>query len=331
MKRTTFLTSLMCGALVFGCGDDKTPGQTTNPSTNPSSAEEGDSSESGGNEETGGNETTNPTTDGPGSTTNDGTDPTNVTGMTTNVTTATEVDPSAGTTTCGFICPDDMPTGECDVFAQDCPEGEKCAAYADDGGSSWNNTKCVAVTGTDVPGDDCTVEGNGVSGIDSCVAGAMCWDTDAENNGYCVGLCTGTIDAPVCEGEFACVVVNEGVLNLCLDQCDPLVQNCPMDDDLCIPSDQAFVCVLDASGDEGQVNDPCMFANACDKGLYCIASANGMECDQASMGCCQPFCDLEVMDPDAACMGQGQTCVPWFEMGTAPPGYEFVGICAIAA
>ena len=41
-----------------------------------------------------------------------------------------------------FIIEFDVPdSGECDAFAQECPEGQKCAPYADDGGSSWNNTK----------------------------------------------------------------------------------------------------------------------------------------------------------------------------------------------
>src|SRR5690606_7229360 len=41
--------------------------------------------------------------------------------------------------------PDTGSTAECDVFAQDCPPGEKCTFWADDGGSSWNALKCVPV------------------------------------------------------------------------------------------------------------------------------------------------------------------------------------------
>jgi hypothetical protein len=217
----------------------------------------------------------------------------------------------------------------CSSFAQDCPAGEKCAAYADDGGTSWNNNKCVPVMEDPAQaGEPCFVVGNGVSGIDSCDKGAMCWDTDVEGKGVCVALCTGTFEAPMCPPGADCVLTSQAILNLCFDACDPLIQDCPMDDDLCIPSDQTFVCVLDASGDEGQVHDPCNFANSCDKGLYCIAPENAEECDQDADGCCQPFCDLSMMSP---CTGQGQACVAWFEEGTAPEGYEDVGICAVPA
>lgn len=247
--------------------------------------------------------------------------------------TGTDGSSSTGTTEpeVNFIAEDDYPKPECDPFNQDeCPRGTKCTWYADDGGSSWNNTKCVPVMEDPAQvGEPCFVVGNGISGVDNCDVGMMCWDTDAENIGYCVAFCVGSPDSPLCEqAGFTCVGGRS--LSICLAGCDPLIQNCPMEDDLCIPSDSGFLCVLDASGDEGQLNDPCMFANACDKGLYCVDPANGAECDQATMGCCQPFCDLAVMNPDAACTGDGQTCVPWYEAGTAPPGYEFVGICAIA-
>jgi hypothetical protein len=52
---------------------------------------------------------------------------------------STEVDPSAG-----FIVDPDGggPSIECDQWAQDCPPGEKCMPWANDGGSSWNATRC---------------------------------------------------------------------------------------------------------------------------------------------------------------------------------------------
>jgi hypothetical protein len=227
---------------------------------------------------------------------------------------------------CNFICPDDMEGGgECDPWAQDCKEGEKCSAYADNGGNSWNNTKCVPVAEeAGVPGDPCTVEGSGVSGFDSCAKGAMCWDVDPmTNKGACIDLCDGTPDAPLCESGFACAIAND-VLNLCLPDCDPLAQDCA-NDNLCIPSGEGFVCVLDASNEEGQAFDPCEYGNACDKGLYCMDPAYGSECDAAAGGCCLPFCDLSAPD----CPGAGQVCLAWYEEGTAPPGFEDVGICGL--
>ena len=336
MTRTTILTGLMSCVLVLGCGDDK-PASTTAPNLTNNNDDDDDDDDSVGESGPGNSESgNNPTSNGPTPAEDTGKDETtNVSSMPTSATSTTgdPPDPVTSGTSAGetFIVPPDGGTpGECDVFGQDCPDGEKCAAYANDGGSSWNDTKCVPVNeDAAAVGDDCLAEGSGVSGLDNCEKGAMCWDTDAENKGYCVQLCTGSAEAPVCEESgFICAVVNKGVLNLCLPGCDPLQQDCPMDDDLCIPADSGFLCVLDASGEEGQVNDPCMYANACDKGLYCIGAANAMECDQAADGCCQPFCDLTEAN---MCEGSGQSCVPWYEDGTAPPGYENVGICAIPA
>jgi hypothetical protein len=201
--------------------------------------------------------------------------------------------------------------------------------YADDGGTSWNNTKCVPVMEDPAqPGEPCFVVGNGVSGIDNCDVGAMCWDTDVEDQGTCVAGCRGTADAPYCE-DPAAVCWSTRVFTLCIKGCDPLEQDCPMADDLCIPSDHTFVCVLDASGEEGQVHDPCMFPNECDEGLYCVDSSSAAECDAQVMGCCQPFCDLDVPEPDTQCAGEGQQCVAWYAEGTALPGSEDIGICMV--
>ena len=232
----------------------------------------------------------------------------------------------------GFIygAPGDFQHGgtiECDVFKQDCASGEKCTAWNDNGGGSWNATKCVPVTGDKVPGDECKAEGGGTSGIDNCEAGAMCYDVDAMNTGICRALCTGTPDAPTCDGNFSCAIVNDGVLNICLPGCDPLLQDCP-GKDLCLPIGDGFICVIDVSGDMGQTNDPCEFANSCDKGLVCLNTASASSaCMQGSPGCCQPFCDFTAMDP---CPNPDQKCVQWFDpMMPIPPGFEDVGVCAI--
>ena len=61
---------------------------------------------------------------------------------------------------------------ECDIWAQDCPDGEKCMPWANDGGNSWNATRCSPLDpNPGQPGDACTVEGCGVSGIDNCDIG----------------------------------------------------------------------------------------------------------------------------------------------------------------
>jgi hypothetical protein len=310
----------LVSALAAACGEDKP--MTTN-STSASAGPTGD--ETGPGEAEAGQSETGTPTSAPGS---EGGSSTGAP-ATSGTTAAVGESSGMGTT---FIVPTDVMVGgvECDNWAQDCPEGQKCMPWADGGSTAWNGTKCTDVQpNPGQPGDECTVEGSAVSGVDSCDKGVMCWDVDPNTNmGICVGMCTGSVEAPMCDSEFTCFVSNDGVLNLCLKICDPLAQDCA-GDDVCIPNPQGqgeFTCVLDASGEEGQQFDPCEYINSCDAGLFCALPANAMECDPAATGCCLPFCDLE--NP-GMCPGAGQSCLAWFEQGTAPPGYETVGYCGI--
>jgi hypothetical protein len=222
---------------------------------------------------------------------------------------------------------------ECDIWAQDCMQGEKCMPWANDGAGSWNATRCSPLDRNPAqPGDPCMVEGSGVSGIDDCDISTMCWDVDPETNmGTCVQFCSGSEANPVCEDPTtSCVIANEGVLILCLPGCDPLVQDC-MEGNACYPSNDTFVCGPDASQDQGVYADPCEFVNVCDPGLFCANAELVPDC--ASTSCCSPYCDTSDPDASAACPGSaaGQECVPWFEEGQVPPGFENVGACGIPA
>ena len=193
---------------------------------------------------------------------------------------------------------------ECSVWDQDCAEGEKCSAWANDGGSSWNATRCVPLDPNPAqPGDPCTVEGSGVSGIDTCDVSSMCWDVDPEMNvGTCVAFCTGSENAPVCDDPTtSCSIANDGTLILCLPTCDPLTQNCA-EGQACYPIDNSFVCAPDASGeDQGADNDPCEFLNACDMGNICVNPAIVQGCPAGAGGCCQNVCDLTADPGDQGC------------------------------
>lgn len=219
---------------------------------------------------------------------------------------------------------------ECDVWAQDCPVGEKCAPWANDGGTAWNATRCVSIDDNPgEPGDPCQAEGTGVSGLDDCNASSLCWDVDERNMGTCVAFCSGSEASPVCEDpDESCVIANDGVLILCLPSCDPLMSDCG-DGSACYPTETGFVCVFDASGEQGAYGDACEFTNACDPGLWCAPAETVPGCTQPR--CCTEFCDLSDADPDGSCSGAagGQSCVPWYEEGQVPPGYEDVGTCAI--
>jgi hypothetical protein len=231
-------------------------------------------------------------------------------------------DPTAG-------CLDDPPPGtaahctlECSTFLQDCPEGEKCMPWSNDGGPTWNTTRCSPVA--DDPGqvyEPCTAEGSGVSGVDDCDVGLMCWNVDDELQGYCMPLCGGSPSEPVCPDEFQCSLTGNGSLALCLPTCDPLVQDCPAGEE-CVPYSDGFVCATDL--DDAAPGEACEYVNACAPEAACVDAQDVPGCTSAS--CCTSFCNLESADPDAVCL-LGQACQSWWEAGAAPPGYEHVGIC----
>ena len=267
------------------------------------------------------------TTEGPG--TSD-----EVTSSTSAATSAGESDPS-DTEACSFLnCTDGNSTcrrstgpytlrcSRCDVWTQDCPDGEKCTAWADDGGNSWNDTLCVPV-GPDKPGEPCTLDGIITSGRDSCELGSMCWHVDPELHGTCVSLCEGSWDAPLCAEGMSCMIANDGALNLCHSGCDPLLQDCEQGW-TCVAGQDGGMCILGANllGGEG---DPCEHANACKAGLACVDGAEIPACE-GSM-CCSPYCDHTLPN---TCPGAPEvSCVPWYEPGKAPSGYEPLGSCAL--
>jgi hypothetical protein len=317
MKRHVFLASVASGVLLLGCPADDPPTET-------GVVEDEDEDE---DTDTGGEQITTATaTAGMTSAGSTGTEP-----MTTGEPETTGMPETTGPS---FL---QEPDGggvavECDVWEDDCPDGEKCMPWANDGGNSWNATRCSPLApDAGQVGDTCTVEGSGVSGIDTCTNRSMCYYVDPETNeGICVGFCDGSPNAPTCDTGYICTIVNDGVLTLCRPECDPLLQNC-MGEAACLQAtgSDGFTCIIDASGEAGAAGDPCEFINSCDPGLLCADAAAVPDCGGAT-GCCTEFCDLTEADPTADCsLGAGIECISWFEDGAAPPGYEHVGLCAL--
>jgi hypothetical protein len=241
----------------------------------------------------------------------------------------------SGQITVGFIADQGGggPEIECSVWDQDCPPDQKCMPWANDGGVSWNATRCVAVDpDAGQPGDPCTVEGTGVSGVDTCAVSSMCWNVDPETNtGTCISFCDGSENNPICDDPTTtCSITNDGVLILCLPNCDPLIQNCMVDGEACYGIPDGYVCAPDVSGEMGAFGDPCEAINVCDPGLECLAAEATPNCAGA-VGCCTEFCDTSDPMASADCAGAagGQMCISAFEEGAAPPGYEDVGYCII--
>ncbi|MEM6291502.1 MAG: hypothetical protein AAGA54_09565 [Myxococcota bacterium] len=224
----------------------------------------------------------------------------------------------------GFLNPTDAGSSNvaCSTWLEDCPAGEKCMPYANDGGNAWNATRCVPVASEpDAVGESCTVEESGVSGFDSCEQHAMCWNIDRDTNvGTCRAFCIGNPSNPSCaQAGHACLSSADGFTPLCIPQCDPLQQDCGPQL-ACYPVEYGYTCAPDASGPElGSDLSPCEFINACDAGLICA----GLEvCGPESSSCCTPYCDLT--NPDCP---DGRLCQPIFESLDVPLGTEDVGFC----
>lgn len=235
-----------------------------------------------------------------------------------------EPEPEPDALSTGFITDPDggIESRECNLYEQDCDVGEKCNVWANDGGAVWNATKCVGVDpDPDLAGDECQVEGSGVSGIDSCEAGAFCWDTNTEGTGMCVPYCQGSENAPTCDNPNEAPAAGKEFC-ICLPTCDPLINDCPVGCG-CYATDSRFQCVPDASGpDLGAFGDPCEFTNGCDPGLSCT-SQEYVDCEGAS--CCTYFCSLENQD---TCPGE-HVCRSIYAEGQAPPESEDVGMCLL--
>jgi hypothetical protein len=224
-------------------------------------------------------------------------------------------------TTSPFVPMDgDIPAAAtCDPFMQDCPDGEKCVAYGSTGGN-WDSNKCVPVLGDGQVGDPCTYAGT-VDSTDDCGADSWCWNVNMDGVGTCTAFCTGSPDDPICEPGFGCSIANNGSINICLQSCDPLLQDCEGENVCYYDFSGNFVCAFAA--DMIPTGEPCGFINDCAPGNVCLDATAFPACNGAS--CCGAYCDIA----DPMCALMGTECTPFFEEGTAPPGYENVGVCII--
>jgi hypothetical protein len=208
---------------------------------------------------------------------------------------------------------------ECSVWEQDCPDYEKCMPWSDNGTSAWNALKCTPVhPDPDQAGDPCIVEGSGVSGVDTCALGSMCFFVDEKTNeGTCVDQCEGSADTPICDDvDDACLIANDGVLSLCLPTCDPLLQSCGVGQ-VCVPGDGEFVC-MSPYEQPAAAGEPCDGINACEAGLLCVeASMLAPGCDGSS--CCTAYCDHTEGDTCAGAL----VCLPIFDASSP------VGACLV--
>ncbi len=226
----------------------------------------------------------------------------------------------------GFIEePDGGLSRDCDLIQQDwCAEGYKCVPWANDGGTDWNAARCVPlVEEPALIGEPCQMRGSDTSGFDDCEFGSMCWDVDPVTlMGTCVAQCLGSVLGLECPPTTSCLFANDGALNLCLPDCDPLASDCPPDHS-CAPAEQGrFVCLR--VRDEVGAGEGCDYTYNCGAGMACVRDDFvGPGC--TSYECCTPYCDLSQPDPAATCIDPTHSCVPWWER----TDQEALGHCGV--
>lgn len=189
---------------------------------------------------------TSSSTDGATSTSGATDDPTTTTatpttsGATSDASTGCTTACASSTEAAGFIygAPDaGQTTLECDLQAEDCPDGQKCMPFVDGPGTMWNALKCVPVDAAPVPvGEACNAPGGGLDGLDNCEKHVMCFEVQG-NQGVCRAMC----DSGTCDDGFNCFVGNDDVLQLCLPECDINMPDCPPGHG-CIPVPDGGVC-----------------------------------------------------------------------------------------
>src|SRR5690606_32558105 len=112
-------------------------------------------------------------------------------------------------------------------------------------------------------------------------------------------------------------------LNLCVEGCDPVAQDCNMGPQFgCYLVEGDFVCVQ--SPLLIPLGDPCQFVNDCAPGGVCVPGSSLPECDGES--CCTAVGELDGAQCSAV---PGSVCVPLFEPGEAPIGFEDIGTCML--
>lgn len=217
----------------------------------------------------------------------------------------------------------DVARQECDPWLQDCPEGNKCIAYANDGTDVWNDHICRPVHPAPAqPGEPCAVAGGPATGVDTCAFGSMCWVVDPETlEGTCVEQCGGTVEEPTCSDlDTSCYVSEDEILALCLPNCSPLLQDCPPGT-ACYGLEEGlgvFLCLPEGGQELGE---PCGGLGECVAGTQCTAPERVPGCAGPD-GCCSSWCDLSEPFTEETCLPD-QECIPFYE----DFWFDEVGLC----
>lgn len=302
--RALSLAFLVAAGSLSGCSDDWLPSDSGVPTSMPGTSTTTTTGES-------------PMTSTQGTTE---TDPTPTSEPTTTEPTGTTGDPTPG--------------GMCNIYDQDCPDDQKCTAYASPNTFIPEGIKCVPVQeNAKAPNEPCSVGPEGL-GDDNCGLGTVCLDLDYDGAGFCLPYCTGDSQNPICEGnDTTCVKLFYGYdFGNCFKQCDPLLQNCAAGEgcymDAIKVGNTGFVCLpVVQGGAEATYQEPCIGWSSCAPGFACIFDALVPDCTFSY--CCSPWCDTSGGDAPCQELDEKMSCIAWYSQGQAPPGFENVGVCGI--
>jgi hypothetical protein len=160
---------------------------------------------------------------------------------------------------------------------------------------------------------------------DDCQKGLFCFrvPTGSAGPGTCLEFCDHDSG---CNHGGECAFWEAGLLKLCMQDCDPLAQDCdPGEGCYLLPEYDAFTCArTDHPPGAGTDGDACAAIQACEPGLICFDGdvQNGCTADR----CCTPVCQV---GNDGLCIDLQESCIPMYDEGYAPPGLEDVGYCGV--
>lgn len=212
----------------------------------------------------------------------------------------------------------DLPHDCIPWIADSCPSGMKCLpTYTP--GSGIHSTHCSPVVRDPASLDqECKVLEQKIFGDDTCDEGLICWHLNEDSTGSCFAFCGQNYQ---CDDPFStCRVDSSDIVRIC-EHCNPLLQDCIGDAYGCLPNDlqTGFWCQLVSDG--GPTDTPCTAHEQCTEGHFCADEGQVSQC--ADSRCCAAFCDLSAPQ----CPNIGESCLPWFTPGSAPPPYDKVGRC----
>lgn len=233
---------------------------------------------------------------------------------------------------------DGAPAGECVVWGDDCAnEDQKCMPWSLLADRIPDETRCCPIVANPkLENEVCTVEEYDGSCRDDCEDGTMCIVDDLDTlSGVCRKFCN-PAGGGLCDPDDTCKPFFELLeaapeIPLCMDKCDPLVQDCVQPGWLCLPDSptvagqSGFICVPPGPGTLNGPLTACGLANDCQEGLGCITAERLPECDFTT--CCAAFCSLPEGNADCQTIHPDLECVDWM---SPDPDWLDVGVCALA-